>query len=42
VYKEHFNILQAIKEKDPSKAREAILYHLKQVKQNILLTTNGR
>ncbi|REK63465.1 MULTISPECIES: FadR/GntR family transcriptional regulator [Cohnella] len=42
VYKEHFNILQAIKEKDPSKAREAILYHLKQVKQNILSTTNGR
>jgi GntR family transcriptional repressor for pyruvate dehydrogenase complex len=42
VYKEHFNILQAIKEKDPSKAREAILYHLKQVKQNIQSTTNGR
>lgn len=35
VYKEHLNILQAIKEKDPAKAKDAILYHLKQVKQNV-------
>ncbi|MBA2941923.1 FadR family transcriptional regulator [Paenibacillus sp. CGMCC 1.16610] len=35
VYKEHFNIFQAIKEKDPLKAKETLLYHLKQVKQNI-------
>jgi GntR family transcriptional regulator, transcriptional repressor for pyruvate dehydrogenase complex len=35
VYKEHFQILQAIKEKDPQKARQAILYHLKRVKENI-------
>lgn len=37
VYKEHFNILQAIKEHDPLKAKEALLYHLGQVKQNIQL-----
>lgn len=37
VYKEHFNIFQAIKEKDPVKAKETLLYHLKQVKQNIQL-----
>ncbi|MDU0203926.1 FadR/GntR family transcriptional regulator [Paenibacillus sp. MAH-36] len=35
VYKEHFNIFQAIKERDPHKAKETLLYHLKQVKQNI-------
>ncbi|BFT75128.1 FadR/GntR family transcriptional regulator [Paenibacillus sp. P36] len=35
VYKEHFNIFQAIKERDPLKAKETLLYHLKQVKQNI-------
>jgi GntR family transcriptional repressor for pyruvate dehydrogenase complex len=35
VYKEHSNILQAIKNKDPIQARNAILYHLNQVKQNI-------
>ncbi|MZQ83512.1 GntR family transcriptional regulator [Paenibacillus sp. 5J-6] len=37
VYKEHFNIFQAIKERDPLKAKETLLYHLKQVKQNIQL-----
>ncbi|GAV13743.1 FadR family transcriptional regulator [Paenibacillus sp. MER 180] len=37
VYKEHYRILQAIKEKNPQKAKEALLYHLQQVKQNILL-----
>ncbi|GAB2723578.1 FadR/GntR family transcriptional regulator [Paenibacillus thermoaerophilus] len=45
VYKEHFNIFQAIKEKNPAKAREAILYHLQQVKQNIQsskVAPNGR
>ncbi|MFE5321126.1 FadR/GntR family transcriptional regulator [Paenibacillus sp. NPDC056579] len=36
VYKEHFQIVQAIKEKDPGKAKEALLYHISQVKQNIL------
>jgi GntR family transcriptional repressor for pyruvate dehydrogenase complex len=35
VYKEHYNIFQAIKERDPLKAKETLLYHLKQVKQNI-------
>lgn len=35
VYNEHFNIFQAIKERDPLKAKETLLYHLKQVKQNI-------
>lgn len=37
VYKEHYNILQAIKEKNPLKAKEALLHHLNQVKQRILL-----
>ncbi|MCE5169821.1 FadR family transcriptional regulator [Paenibacillus profundus] len=37
VYKEHYNIMQAIKEKNPLKAKEALLHHLHQVKQNILL-----
>lgn len=37
VYKEHYRILQAIKEKNPQRAKEALLYHLQQVKQNILL-----
>lgn len=41
VYKEHFAILQAVKEKDPAKAREAILHHLKQVKQNIQAKVNA-
>lgn len=35
VYKEHDAILQAIKEKDPAKAKAALLYHLHQVKQNV-------
>lgn len=35
VYKEHFQIVQAIKEKNPVKAKEALLFHLSQVKQNI-------
>jgi GntR family transcriptional repressor for pyruvate dehydrogenase complex len=35
VYKEHLNIYQAIKEHDPQKAKEALLFHLKQVKQNV-------
>ncbi|SCW70769.1 GntR family transcriptional regulator, transcriptional repressor for pyruvate dehydrogenase complex [Paenibacillus tianmuensis] len=35
VYKEHYAILQAIKEKDPAKAKAALLHHLQQVKQNI-------
>lgn len=37
VYKEHFKILEAIKEKDPQKAKEALLFHIGQVKQNIML-----
>ncbi|MCM3342124.1 FadR family transcriptional regulator [Paenibacillus sp. MER TA 81-3] len=37
VYKEHYNIMQAIKEKNPLKAKEALLHHLHEVKQNILL-----
>lgn len=35
VYKEHYAILQAIKEKDPAKAKAALLHHLRQVKQNV-------
>ncbi len=35
VYKEHDAILQAIKEKDPAKAKAALLHHLHQVKQNV-------
>ncbi|MCM3269045.1 FadR/GntR family transcriptional regulator [Paenibacillus elgii] len=35
VYKEHYAILQAIKEKDPAKAKAALLHHLQQVKQNV-------
>ncbi|WP_127484331.1 FadR/GntR family transcriptional regulator [Paenibacillus ehimensis] len=35
VYKEHDAILQAIKEKDPAKAKAALLHHLQQVKQNV-------
>lgn len=35
VYKEHFNIVQAIKEHNPEKAKAAIIHHLEQVKQNI-------
>lgn len=35
IYKEHLDILQAIKARDPQRAKEALLYHLKQVKQNI-------
>ncbi|UUZ83749.1 FCD domain-containing protein [Paenibacillus sp. P26] len=37
VYQEHLNILLAIKEHDPVKAKEAPLYHLGQVKQNVQL-----
>lgn len=37
VYIEHTRIVQAIKEKNPQKAKEALLHHLRQVKQNILL-----
>jgi GntR family transcriptional regulator, transcriptional repressor for pyruvate dehydrogenase complex len=35
IYKEHLSIMQAIKEHDPEKAKNALLYHLRQVKQNI-------
>jgi len=35
VYKEHRNIYMAIKERDPLKAKEALLFHLSQVKINI-------
>lgn len=35
VYEEHLSILQAIKEKDPVKAKEALLNHLTKVKENI-------
>lgn len=35
VYEEHLLILQAIKERDPVKARLALLHHLGKVKENI-------
>lgn len=35
VYKEHFNIVQAIKDRDSVKAKEALIFHLQQVKRNI-------
>lgn len=36
IYHEHFNIFQAIKGKDPAKAKAALLFHLQQAKQNVL------
>lgn len=41
VYTEHLRILQAIKEKDPHKAKAALLHHIGQVKQNIILNKAG-
>jgi len=41
VYTEHLRILQAIKEKDAQKAKEALLHHIGQVKQNIMLNKAG-
>ncbi|MBB6669098.1 FadR/GntR family transcriptional regulator [Cohnella nanjingensis] len=36
-YKEHADILAAIQAKDPAKAKAALLFHLGQVKRNILM-----